>query len=128
MLSGRSAVRGVHADAVSKKPEIYWSSLPLEFPGGGRTLETVLVLDDVAMNEFVCYVCRRSMKAQKTLVHVDRMGGKERRTGAYCVKCAYRVMREHLEKREGGKEFMGLLECLAVGAALSDEEVYVVLD
>lgn len=100
----------------------------MSYPGGVRDLETVLVLDDVVQNEFPCYSCRRSLKPQKTLVHVDRMAGKERRTGAYCVKCAYQVMVDKVDNKEGGKDVLDMVRVLAVGASLQDGEIYVIPD
>lgn len=91
-------------------------------------METILVLDEVLEREFVCFICQRSMKAQKTLLKLDRIAGKERRSGAYCVKCAYSTMGEKVKDLSGGPEMAEAIKSLATAAALVDGEVYVIPD
>jgi hypothetical protein len=100
----------------------------MNYPGGVRELETILVLDEVLEREFVCFICQRSMKAQKTLLKLDRIAGKERRSGAYCVKCAYSTMGEKVKDLSGGPEMAEAIKSLATVAALVDGDVYVIPD
>jgi len=113
---------------LSKRLEVIWSTFPMNYPGGVRELETILVLDEVLEREFVCFICQRSMKAQKTLLKLDRIAGKERRSGAYCVKCAYSTMGEKVKDLSGGPEMAEAIKSLATAAALVDGEVYVIPD
>lgn len=100
----------------------------MNYPGGVRELETILVLGEALEREFVCLLCQRSMKAQKTLLKLDRIAGKERRSGAYCVKCAYRSMGEKVKDLAGGPEMVEAIKGLATAAELVDGEVFVIPD
>lgn len=108
--------------------EVKWESYPMNVGGQMADLDVYMVLEDVAAGEFVCRGCDRGLRAQKTVVLEGRMNGKVRRQGAYCVKCGHRLLQDKVEKKEGGPELMALLERLAVGAALSDEEVFLVIE
>lgn len=106
--------------------EVKWESYPMSMGGKVTDLDVFLVLEDVNEGEFTCQICNRGLKAQKTLVIENRMNGKVRRQGAYCVKCGFRLMQDKIDKKEGGPELLALLERLTVGATISDSEVYVI--
>jgi hypothetical protein len=113
---------------MSNRIEVSWSTFPLSYPGGVRELESVMAISDVGDGEFVCRLCQRSMKAQRTLVQIDKIAGKERRAGAYCLKCAYVSMADKLRERAGGEPVAEAIRQAATASAIVDGELYVVIE